>query len=48
MAFFAIIALILAFLFLSFSQKLYRAEMLIAPATPMGQGMQISTRFSYL
>ena len=44
MAFFAIIALILAFLFLSFAQKLYRAEMLIAPATPMGQGMQISSR----
>lgn len=46
MAFFATIALISAFVFLSFAQKFYRADMLIAPATPMGQGMQASSRIA--
>ena len=44
MAFFAVIALILALLFLSFAQKFYRADMIIAPATPMGGGMQSSSQ----
>lgn len=44
MAFFAVIAVILAFVFLSFAQKFYRAEMIIAPATPMGQGGHLSSR----
>ncbi|PCJ98213.1 MAG: hypothetical protein COA45_08680 [Zetaproteobacteria bacterium] len=43
MAFFVVIFLISAFVFLSFAQKFYRAEMIIAPATPMGQGMRATS-----
>ncbi len=40
MLFSAIIMLIFAFIFLGLSQKFYKAEMIIAPATHMGQGME--------
>ncbi len=39
---FAVIMLVAAFAFTSFAQKFYRAEMIIAPASPMGQGGRIN------
>ncbi len=41
---FIIIFMATALVFITFSQKFYKAEMIIAPATPMGQGMQNSAR----
>ncbi len=36
---FVVIALIIAFVFTSFAKDFYRAEMILAPAVPLGQGM---------
>lgn len=44
MVFFAVISLIVALLFLSFAQNFYRADMIIAPATPMGGGLRSSSQ----
>ncbi len=41
---FAILFLVLSLLFLSFTQKFYRADMIIAPATPMDGGMRSSSQ----
>ena len=46
MVVFAIIMLALAFIFMSFAQNFYRAEMVIAPASHMGQGSGINKNSS--
>ncbi len=40
---FVMVLMVVALVFISFSQKFYKAEMIIAPATPMGQSIKNSS-----